>query len=161
MRLRPVLCLASIAAFLTSLILSAAGIHGGSTATAATGGAFPAGMSANHRYLVDQNGQPYLIVGDSPHSIFVNTSPADADFYLADRQAHGINAIWVEALSNGYTGGRAGRRTTGSSPSPRPATSRPPTRPTGRGSTRSSRRRPTTTSPRSLTRWTWPVGPQR
>jgi Protein of unknown function (DUF4038)/Putative collagen-binding domain of a collagenase len=96
-----------LAAALAASLVGVFGIQNPPPARAATAFAFPAGMSANHRYLVDQNGQPYLIVGDSPHSLFVNTSTADAELYLADRQAHGINAIWVQALSNGYTGGRA------------------------------------------------------
>jgi hypothetical protein len=107
MRLRPALCLATLVGTLGSLVFGVNAFVGGRAAIASASDPFPVGMSANHRYLVDQNGQPYMIVGDSPHSLFVNTSPADADFYLANRQAHGVNAIWVQALSNGYTGGRA------------------------------------------------------
>ena len=75
--------------------------------SAATGFSFPVAVSTDHRYLVDGSGAPYLIVGDSPHSLFVNTSLAEADAYLADRQAHGFNAIWVQALCNSYTGGNS------------------------------------------------------
>src|ERR1700676_3846869 len=98
MRLRSALCLATIVVIPASLILGVNAFVGGRAATASASDPFPVGMSANHRYLVDQNGLPYLIVGDSPRSLFVNTSPADADFYLANRQAHGVNAIWVQAL---------------------------------------------------------------
>jgi hypothetical protein len=107
MRLRPVLCLVTTAGTLIGLTVGVAGFHGVPTARASPSVAFAAGMSANHRYLVDQNGLPYMIVGDSPQAMMVNISTADADFYLADRQAHGFNAIWVNVLCDTYTAGRA------------------------------------------------------
>src|SRR5690242_3500959 len=33
--------------------------------------AYPLKLSANHRYLVDQNGQPFFINGDAPWSLIV------------------------------------------------------------------------------------------
>ena len=63
--------------------------------------------STNPRILVDQNNVPFLMVGDSPHSLIVNLSSSDAAAYLADRAAHGFNSLWVELLCVGYTGGRA------------------------------------------------------
>ena len=54
--------------------------------------------SANPRILVDQNNVPFLMVGDSPHSLFSNLSPADAAAYLADRAARGVNSLWVNLL---------------------------------------------------------------
>ncbi len=47
--------------------------------------------SANPPILVDQNNVPFLIVGDSPHSLFSNLSSAEAVAYLADRAARGVN----------------------------------------------------------------------
>ena len=76
MRLRPLLLITTIAVTLSALFVAVSGIHVGTAATASPNDPFPAGVSANHRYLVDQFGQPYLIVGDSPHSLFVNTSPS-------------------------------------------------------------------------------------
>ena len=52
----------------------------------------------NPRILVDQNGVPFLMVGDSPHSLFTNLSSADAAAYLADRAARGVNSLWVNLL---------------------------------------------------------------
>jgi chitodextrinase len=86
---------------------------------------FPAGMSANHRYLVDQSGSPYLMVGDSPQSAIGNLSVSEADRYFADRAAHGFNAVWINLLCNSYTGCNANGTTadgikpftTGTSPS--------------------------------------------
>src|SRR5438046_5355544 len=68
--------------------------------------AYPLKAGANGRYLVDQNGTPTLLVGDSPHSLFVNLSPHQADTYFANRASYGINAVWVEVLCNSYTAGR-------------------------------------------------------
>ncbi len=62
--------------------------------------------STNPRILVDQNSVPFLMVGDSPHSLIVNLSSADAAAYLADRAAHEFNSLWVEMLCVKYTGGR-------------------------------------------------------
>src|SRR5882724_1206159 len=61
---------------------------------------YPLKASANGRYLVDQNETPTLLVGDSPHSLFVNLSPQQVDAYFANRASHGINAVWVEVLCN-------------------------------------------------------------
>lgn|SRR5208283_1173361 len=54
--------------------------------------------SANPRILVDQNNVPFLMAGDSPHSLFSNLSSADAAVYLADRAARGVNALWVNLV---------------------------------------------------------------
>ncbi len=69
--------------------------------------AYPVTMSANKRYLVDQNNVPFLINGDSPQALMVNISEADADTFFADRQQYGFNAAWVNLLCATYTGGRA------------------------------------------------------
>ena len=58
------------------------------------------------RYLVDQRGRPFLIVGDSPQSMIVNLSLQDAKTYIADRKALGFNALWVNLLCDTYTAGR-------------------------------------------------------
>jgi len=77
------------------------------SATTKTGPVYPVTVSANRRYLVDQNNVPFLIVGDAPHSLFVNLSEADAATYFANRMALGFNAVWIQLLCNTYTGGRA------------------------------------------------------
>ena len=58
--------------------------------------------SANNRYLVDESGVPTLLVGDSPHSMFVNLSAADLSTYLANRQWRGFNVLWVQGLCSDY-----------------------------------------------------------
>jgi len=47
---------------------------------------------------VDQNGVPFLILGDSPQAMIGNLSEADADLFLANRQSHGFNTVWINLL---------------------------------------------------------------
>jgi hypothetical protein len=67
----------------------------------------PLKASSNNRYLVGQNNVPFLMVGDGGgQTMFTNISLAGAATYLADRQAHGYNAIWCNVLGSN-TGGRS------------------------------------------------------
>ena len=69
-----------------------------------SGPAYPLKLSANRRYLVDRNNQPFLIVGDTPQGLMGRLSEADADFYFADRQAHGFNTVgWIDVTCAGPT----------------------------------------------------------
>jgi len=85
---------------LALLILSTVNMPG------AAAPAYPLKASANRRYLVDQNNQPVLLVGDSPHALFANLSVAEATSYLQNRGANGFNALWCEVLVTPDTGGR-------------------------------------------------------
>jgi len=59
------------------------------------------------RYLIDQNGAPFLIAGESPQALMVNLSEDDAERFFANRQSHGFNAVWINLLCRAGTGGRA------------------------------------------------------
>jgi len=72
-------------------------------AGAANGYVLPLKVSADHRYLVDQKGTRYMIVGDAPQALVGNLSPADANFFMADRAKYGINTLWVNLLCDSYT----------------------------------------------------------
>jgi hypothetical protein len=74
---------------------------------AANGPAFPLKASKDRRYLVDQNGVPFLVAGDSPQSMFVNLSVKQAAGFLSSRKAAGFNTVWVNLVVVKYTGGRA------------------------------------------------------
>ncbi|MFN8548756.1 MAG: DUF4038 domain-containing protein [Candidatus Eisenbacteria bacterium] len=67
---------------------------------------YPIEASANQRFLVDQTGAPFLLLGDSPQAMLVNVSEAEAEDFFADRAAHGFNSAWVNLLCTTYTGGR-------------------------------------------------------
>ncbi|MGO8927547.1 MAG: DUF4038 domain-containing protein [Limisphaerales bacterium] len=69
--------------------------------------AYPLKVSANKRYLVDQNNKPFLIVGDSPHEIVCAVNTADAATYLASRGSNGWNTVWVEIMCDPYNDGNA------------------------------------------------------
>ncbi len=68
--------------------------------------AYPLKVSGNGRYLVDQNGAPFLIAGESPQALMVNLSEAEAGAFFANRQGHGFNTVWINLLCKPYTGGR-------------------------------------------------------
>jgi hypothetical protein len=63
--------------------------------------AYPLKVSANRRYLVDQNNIPFLITGDVPQPLVGMVSTADAASYFDNRQAHGFNAMWIDVLVAG------------------------------------------------------------
>ena len=56
---------------------------------------FPIRPSANNRYLVDADGKPFLMVGDSPQNLIVNLSVPEAAEFIANRVSYGVNALWV------------------------------------------------------------------
>ncbi len=68
---------------------------------------FPLKDGPTGRYLVDRDGRPFLIVGDSPQALIVNVSEKQADRYFANREAAGFNSLWINLLCDTYTGGRA------------------------------------------------------
>jgi len=71
--------------------------------TARTTPAFPLKLSADQRFLVDQNDQPFLVIGDSPWSLIVEPTPAQVDLYLDDRAAKGFNLLLVNLLEHKFS----------------------------------------------------------
>src|SRR6476646_5699034 len=65
---------------------------------------YPVKMGPTGRYLVDQNGVPFLITGDSPQAMIGNLSASEAEFFLANRRSHGFNTVWINLLCTTYTG---------------------------------------------------------
>jgi hypothetical protein len=91
--------LARVVATLTTLV----GIALGTALGQSGGGAnpstkFPLRVSPDRHYLVDQAGQPFLLMGDSPWEIFWNLPSRDAEEYLENRRQKGFNAILVDVL---------------------------------------------------------------
>lgn len=71
--------------------------------THASAAACPLRVSADHRYLVDQSGAPFLIVGDTPQGLMGRLTEKEADFYFADREAHGFNTLgWIDVACAGH-----------------------------------------------------------
>src|SRR5438445_8417363 len=86
-------------------VSNTAGTVTSAVATLTVNPAYPVKVGPTGRYLVDQNNNPFMIVGDSPQSMLVNLSISDMATYMADRQAHGFNSILVMVLCESYTAG--------------------------------------------------------
>jgi hypothetical protein len=65
---------------------------------------FPLKVSANRRYLVDRNGRPFLVHGDTAWSLISGLSKAEAERYLEDRRRKGFNAVIVNLIEQKFKG---------------------------------------------------------
>lgn len=65
--------------------------------------AYPLQKLPGARYLVDQQGNPFLIQGDAPWELIAQVSTPDALTYLDDRQSRGVNSILVSLTENHYS----------------------------------------------------------
>ena len=63
---------------------------------------FPLKASEDGRYLVDQKGTPFLVVGDSPWSLIVQPSEKDIDRYLDDRAKRSFNSVVVNLIEHKF-----------------------------------------------------------
>ena len=60
---------------------------------------FPLKVSGDHRYLVDQQGRPFFVMGDTPW--FLQKLPLDdVRRIMDDRQAKGFNTLFLEILDD-------------------------------------------------------------
>jgi hypothetical protein len=55
------------------------------------------------RHLIDARGNPFLIHGDTPWSLLVQLTKADAEAYLDDRRAKKFNAILVNLIEHRFS----------------------------------------------------------
>lgn len=65
--------------------------------------AFPLALSADGRYLVDRQGQPFLIHGDAAWSLMVQLTREDAVKYLEDRRRRGFNLLMVSVVEHKFS----------------------------------------------------------
>lgn len=85
-----------------TILLSAAVLASGASTTSAQA-AYPLKLSGNHRYLVDQDGKPFLMVGDTPQGLMGRLNEQEVEYYFADREAHGFNTLgWINVLCAGH-----------------------------------------------------------
>ncbi len=68
----------------------------------ATGSLYPLRVGPSSRYLVDQNGKPFLLVGDSAWSLIAALSDSDADLYLENRRQQGFNAVLASLIEHAF-----------------------------------------------------------
>lgn len=63
----------------------------------------PLSIHPSGRYLVDGQGAPFLVIGDTPWSLPINCTDAQIDSYLDDREAKGCTAILFELIERAYS----------------------------------------------------------
>jgi len=94
--------IATILFALLALVVADAQLLAASPQTAGGTAVYPVKVSANGRYLVDRNNTPFLIVGDTPQGLMGRLTEAQAEFYFANRQAHGFNTLgWIDVACAG------------------------------------------------------------
>jgi hypothetical protein len=64
---------------------------------------FPLSISADRRHLLDKNGSPFFINGDTPWELIQNLTLADADLYLTDRKNGGFNAVLITLIEHHFS----------------------------------------------------------
>jgi Protein of unknown function (DUF4038)/Putative collagen-binding domain of a collagenase len=64
--------------------------------------AFPLRVEPGKRHLVDANGQPFLLHGDTAWSLIADLTREEIDIYLADRRARGFNTILVNLIEHQF-----------------------------------------------------------
>jgi hypothetical protein len=69
----------------------------------AAGRAFPLAVAPSHRYLVDAQGRPFLIQGDTAWSLIADLKREDAEHYLRDRSARGFNTLLVNLIEHHFS----------------------------------------------------------
>jgi hypothetical protein len=70
---------------------------------AASDQSWPAAISGNDRYIVDQVGNPWFMVGDAAWGLIANVTYADAQAYLDAVAAYGINTVMVSLIEGFYS----------------------------------------------------------
>ena len=69
----------------------------------ASAGTFPLKVSSNGRYLEQQDGTPFPVVGEAAWSAIVQWTLSEAQQYLDDRAAKGFNSILVELVEHFFS----------------------------------------------------------
>jgi len=84
----------------TNEVASSAPVSGATSSS--TEFTFPPKLSADGRYLVDQQENPFLVIGDSPWSLIVELTPDQVNRYLGDRQAKGFTLLLVNLIEHKF-----------------------------------------------------------
>ncbi len=74
----------------------------GSASLLRTAPQFPLRWSENGRYLVDAQGRPFLIHGDSAWSLIADLTTKEAEIYLDERRARGFNTLLVNLIEHKF-----------------------------------------------------------
>jgi hypothetical protein len=65
-------------------------------------GIYPLRVGPTSRYLVDQTGKPFFMIGDAAWSLIAQLPDSAADSYLAARQQLGFNTVLVNLLEHKF-----------------------------------------------------------
>ena len=76
-------------------------LGGASSSGTGVGSTFPIRASSNGRYLVDNYGNPWLMVADSGQNM-PHLNSADTQTYINARASQGFNAIQFDLVSTAY-----------------------------------------------------------
>jgi hypothetical protein len=63
---------------------------------------YPLKIDPTSHYPIDQNGKPFLLVGDSAWSLFVAVSMSNADLYLKNRRQRGFTAVLASLIEHQF-----------------------------------------------------------
>jgi hypothetical protein len=77
--------------------------NGVDTISLGGGFSFPASVSPNGRYFLDQFGNPLFLVGDTAWSMSAQIDDADSTLYLEDRAEKGFNLVVLSAPEHAFT----------------------------------------------------------
>ena len=59
-------------------------------------------LKVNGRYLVDQNGKPFLYMGDAAWSLIAQLGDSDAETYFANRASHGFTVAMINVIEHKF-----------------------------------------------------------
>ena len=65
--------------------------------------AYPLKISANHRYLIDQNDAPFLLQGDAGWSVMVAATDSEVEGYFENRRQKGFNSVLVNLIEHRFS----------------------------------------------------------
>ena len=65
---------------------------------------YPLRVGPDHRHLVDQSGNPYLIQGDAGWSVISGLTKEEAEKYLDARRRQGFNSIIINLIEHKFRG---------------------------------------------------------
>jgi hypothetical protein len=86
------------------LLLVLAGLLAQAADSTGSRPAFPLRLSANHRFLEDSAGRPFLYVADTPWHLLTRLTVEETERYLGERSAQGFTAIQLQLVPEGADG---------------------------------------------------------
>ncbi|MBM3855191.1 MAG: DUF4038 domain-containing protein, partial [Verrucomicrobia bacterium] len=86
------------------LLAGVCGFLGARATGTASGPVFPLRVAESPRFLVDPQGQPFLMQAEAAWSLIIGLSREEVDVYLRDRRGRGFNALIVNLIEHQFAG---------------------------------------------------------